>query len=254
MSIASGKKKPISPADAFEMEFTQRLLDLFVSFYGAPLADPIRPFPPDPGPNFGEPPPRPPPFHASVWGLRLRKAAEIRLAQDQMASDSLSEQVLQLRNTLADAAAPSHDAFRAPRAQRPSVPTYLQNLDRDRKALLLTFKAQGRARRANIAQMQQLFAEHLAKRNALTAERSEKRKELLRKTEREIARKCGGLHKAPRPEDLDIKSVAKAQERARREERKSRAEKMELLASEVAGGKRNSPRRERPKNAAEPVS
>jgi hypothetical protein len=65
--------------------------------------------------------------------------------------------------------------FRAPRVQRPSVPTHLQNLDRDRKALLQTFKARGRAKKANMPQMQELFAEHVAKQNALTAECGEKR-------------------------------------------------------------------------------
>jgi hypothetical protein len=82
MSSILSKAKATAPPDGLEFEFMHRFVTLFTSFYETPSIEEITTFPPPPPPpagDFSEPDPRPPPFHASVWDLRLRKRSRIAL-------------------------------------------------------------------------------------------------------------------------------------------------------------------------------
>jgi hypothetical protein len=205
------KQKNTSYCENVELEFTQRFLTLFTSFYDNPSLDEVTAFPPAPpkedSGDMAEAPAKPPPFHSSVWDLRLKKAVENRLTNDEMASASLSEQVLQLRDSLAAQAPDLNDVFVPRRAPRPTVPLYIQNIDRDRKEILASMKPPGRAQATNAAELDQLFSERLRRQKAMGRQRAERRKRKRVEVERETLEFVGKLHKTKLGEGVEVKPV-----------------------------------------------
>jgi hypothetical protein len=181
-----------------------------------------------------------------VWDLRLKKAVETRLTNDEMASSSLSEQVLQLRDSLAAQAPELNDIFVPRRAPRPAIPLYIANLDRDRKELLASMKNRRHGQASYVAEMEQLFSERLKRQAAIAEQRAERRKRKQAELERETKEFLGRLHQTKHPEDVDLKQTAKAQEQKAIEKADAKAElakNLRIAEKKVLKKIENSPRK-----------
>jgi hypothetical protein len=231
-TATNAKQKPVPPCTNVELEFTQRFLSLFTSFYDTPSTEEITTFPPappDPPGELKEPPAKPPPFHSGVWDLRLKKAVEHRITIDRAASASLSEQVLQLRDSLTAETSDLGDIFVPRKAERPAVPVYIQNLDRDRQELLNSFKPRGHAKTENFAELEQLFSERLARQKEICKQRAQRRMRRQQELERQHHDFVGKLHKSKVPADADIKTAMRARQEIDDAMRKRNTEKKEEL-------------------------
>jgi hypothetical protein len=240
------KTKPIPLCENVELEFTQRFLSLFTSFYDTPSTEEITTFPPvrrDPSHDLKEPPAKPPPFHSGVWDLRLKKAVDHRIASDRIVSDALSEQVLQMRDSLANETSDLSDIFVPRKAERPLVPVYIQNLDRERQELLNSFKPRGRAKTENHAELEQLFSERLARQKEISRQRAQRRMNRQHELERQHHEFVGKLHKSKVPADADIKTAMRAQQESEDAKRKRNTERKEELKKESLEAFRKSPRK-----------
>jgi hypothetical protein len=241
------KKKPVPPCENVELEFTQRFLSLFTSFYDTPSTEEITTFPPappDPSGEVKEAPPKPPPFQSGVWDLRLKKAVDHRITNDRVATDSLSEQVLQLRDSLAAETSDLSDIFVPRKAERPSVPLYIQNLDRDRQELLNSFKPRGRVKMENHAELEQLFSDRLARQKEVSKQRAQRRLRRQRELERQHGEFVGKLPKTKPPGDIDVKATSRAKQEAEDARKKRIAEKKEELRKTTLEAIQKSPKKQ----------
>ena len=210
-----------------EQEFTQRFLSLFTSFYESPSIEEITTFPSVPGPN-GDPKPqgRTPPFHSGVWDLRLKKALESRVTNDQLASDSLSEQVLQLRENIASQATNLNDVFVPTITERPQIPKYIQNIRDDEKREKEEYK-RTKVRSANLHfyETEHLFTERLKRQKEKSKERARARFLRSKELEEEHYNFVKTLHKSKFQEQKspDLRTTAKARYQALQEYRERQA-------------------------------
>jgi hypothetical protein len=220
------KKRAIPPCENVDLEFTQRFLLLFTSFYDSPGVEEITAFPPAPVDASGDPkasPAKIPPFHSGVWDIRLKKAADARITNDRVSSEAVSEQVLQLRDSLAADAPDLNDIFIPRKAQRPDVPLYINNLVHAEEDWRASFKPPGRAHGENIAEMSQLFTERLERQKAVSKERARRRFMLARQIQREHKEFISRLHKSKPPPDglrtwIEKETVEMNAKRAKRRE------------------------------------
>lgn len=210
-----GRTKKIPPCENVELEFTQRFLSLFTSFYDTPSTTEILTFPPAPADPSGELAPqsttKTPPFHSAVWDMRLSKAVAARQTNDQMTSDSLSEQVLQLRDSLAADTPELTEIFAVEKAPRPEIPLYVQNIEKDKKALLESFKPPIReSQPLNLNEAEKVFTEKLKKQKEVSKERQKRRFIRAREIEREYNKFTESLPKSRFSENHEQETQQKA--------------------------------------------
>ena len=213
-----GKRRSIPPCENVELEFTQRFLTLFTSFFDTPSTEEILTFPPAPENAVSDldsqTPQKIPPFHSGVWDLRLKKAVEARQTNDQLTSDSLSEQVLQLRDSIAAESPDLQEIFVPEKAERPEIPLYLQNIEKDRQALLATFKPpKKKPLSLGIAEFEKLFTERLRRQKAIQKERRKRRFIRAREIEREHKAFVKTLPATKFHEELDKEETRKIKQR-----------------------------------------
>jgi hypothetical protein len=198
------KKKAIPPCENVELEFTQRFLLLLTSLYDVPSTEEITRFPPPPPDGSGDlkqSSAKVPPFHSGVWDIRVKKALETRITNDKLTADSLSEQVLQLRDSLAADAPDLNDIFVPRKAERPQIPRYIKNSQEDEEELKQGFKPRGRPQTENLIELAKIFTQRLKRQDALSQQRSHRRFVLARRVEREHKEFVSHLHKSPPPPD-----------------------------------------------------
>lgn len=177
---SKGKTKKIPPCENVELEFTQRFLSLFTSFYDTPSTTEILTFPPAPPDPSGELTSQSTgkiaPFHSGACDMRLRKAVDARQANDALTSESLSEQVLQLRDSLAADTPELTEIFAVEKTPRPEIPLYIQNIEKDKRAFLDSFKPPRKnVQPLKLDETQKLFSEKLKVQKAIAKERQKKR-------------------------------------------------------------------------------
>jgi hypothetical protein len=210
------KKKAIAPCENVELEFTQRFLSLFTSFYYTPSTEEIATFPPAPPDPLGTPKDRPvkiPPFHSGVWDLRLKKAVEARLTNDTQTSDSLTEQANQLRENLSAETPQLGEIFMPRKAERPEVPVYIKMLEQDEKDSKVTVKAKPRPHIDSNPDLAKLFTKKLAEQKAASKERVKRRFQKAKRMEEEHLEFVSHLHKFPiQQDDWQPRTVRKEQE------------------------------------------
>ena len=209
-----------------EQEFTQRFLSLFTSFYESPSIEEITTFPSVPGPN-GDPKPqgRTPPFHSGVWDLRLKKAIEARITNDQLTSDSLSEQVLQLRETLAAETPDLNDVFEPQKTERPQIPLYLQNIQKDENETKAAVSKRVRPLSSQIAEYTQLFSERLKRQKEMSKDRKKRRFMRAKELEKQHMDFVKTLHRSKLPDDyVNMRTTAQAKFKVLQEQREKQLE------------------------------
>lgn len=224
------RTKTIQPCENVEQEFTRRFLTLFTSFYDTPSTEEIVTFPPvktDESTDVKSPT-RVPPFHSGVWDLRLKKAVDARLTADQITSNSLSEQVLQLRESLASEPPDLNDVFIPSKASRPEIPLYLQNLQKEEELIKESFRSHTRAHPLDLAAMAQQFTQRLNRQKALAKERRQRRFMRVKEVEKQHMDFVATLHKSKLPEEIDIKSTTN----------KKKKEVADLKKKQIDEGKR----------------
>jgi hypothetical protein len=244
-----GKSKQAAVCESVEVEFTKRFLSLFASFYASPSMVEILTFPPAPPSETPKDPraaPKIPPFHSGVWDLRLQKAVENRRVHDLETSHGITEQVTQMREAQATEVPDLTMVFVPQKAERPEIPVYIQNLRADRQAWVDSFKTRTRAPRTEIGASGTVITERIARLKAAAQLRSERRIAHDQELERQHNEFVQGLHRSPRPAELDVKQAAKAREQAIADERRANAERVEDIVrqeGEILEAIRNSPRR-----------
>lgn len=208
----SKSTKSMSSTTNIELEFTQRFLSLFTSFYETPSIEEILTFPqtkPAP-PTEVKAPTRMPPFHSGVWDLRLKKAIDARITNDQLTSDSLSEQVLQLRETLASDNPGMSDIFVPQKTERPQIPLYIQNIQKEEALAEEERTKRTKPQSSNVAELTQLFTERLRTQKAMSKERAKRRFMRAKELEKEHMEFVRTLHKTKVQETMDTKTLAKS--------------------------------------------
>ncbi|OHT17706.1 hypothetical protein TRFO_01022 [Tritrichomonas foetus] len=204
-----------------ELEFTQRFLSLFTSFYETPSTDEILTFPackPNPQADIKSPT-RTPPFHSGVWDLRLKKAIDARITNDQLTSDSLSEQVLQLRETLASETPDLNDVFVPQKTERPQIPLYLQNIQKEEQITKDDITKRSKPISSRVAEMAQLFTERLRRQKQMSKERAKRRFMRAKELEKQHNDFVKTLHKTKIQDDYDPRITAKAKFKVLQEQR-----------------------------------
>lgn len=209
-TMKSKSSKSMSSTANIELEFTQRFLSLFTSLYETPSIEEIISFPQikAAAPTEVKPPTRMPPFHSGVWDLRLKKAIDARLTNDQLTSESLSEQVLQLRETLASETPDLNDIFAPQKTERPEVPLYIQNIEKDEAREDEDRTKRTKPQSSNVAEMSRLFTERLRTQKAMSKERAKRRFMRARELEKEHYEFVKTLHKCKVQETMDTKTLA----------------------------------------------
>jgi hypothetical protein len=142
-------QKGRAPCENVEQEFSRRFLALLIAAYDPSAASDPLDFPPAKPPDAAEQRPRslasrPSPFDASVWDIRLRKAAARRRAAAREAGDRVSAQLDFFAALTAGPAPDLSAAFLPEPAARPETPRYLANASAD-------LAAEARARRERAA-------------------------------------------------------------------------------------------------------
>ena len=223
---ASNKSKSTTTAN-IELEFTQRFLSLFTSFYETPSIDEIITFPAcKMNPNAEiKSPVRTPPFHSGVWDLRLKKAIEARITNDQLTSDSLSEQVLQLRETLAAETPDLNDVFEPQKTERPQIPLYLQNIQKDENETKAAVSKRVRPLSSQIAEYTQLFSERLKRQKEMSKDRKKRRFMRAKELEKQHMDFVKTLHRSKLPDDyVNMRTTAQAKFKVLQEQREKQLE------------------------------
>ncbi|OHT12031.1 hypothetical protein TRFO_18216 [Tritrichomonas foetus] len=222
----SSKSRSQSQTTNIELEFTQRFLSLFTSFYENPSIEEIVTFPQNlqlqPS-DQQKAPGRTPPFHSGVWDLRLRKALDARVTNDQLASDSLSEQVLQLRESLASETPDLNDVFVPPMTERPQIPLYLQNIQKDEDQVKDSRRPRIRSTSINFAETSQMFSERLKRQKEKSQERRRNRFIQAKELEDQHMNFVKTLHHTKIQENNDLRTTAKAKFRVLQEQRERQA-------------------------------
>jgi hypothetical protein len=243
------KRNQIQTCESVDFEFTRRALSLFASFYHTPSLSEISTFPAPPPssdiPRDSRPPPTIPPFHSGVWDLRLQKSIENHRLNYSVTSRNVSEAVSQLKKSSEEVPDLS-ELFHRPKAERPEIPKYIQNLKSDREFWLQQIKRPQRIAIGELVGAGQLFKDRIAQRYAIGKVRSQRRFERIKELERKNVEFIQGLHRSPRPSELDVKQAAKMKEAARAEERrisKERTEDIVRQEGEILEAIRQSPRR-----------
>jgi hypothetical protein len=241
------KKSGIPSCGTVDLEFTQRFLLLFTSFYDAPTGEEITVFPPAPPDTSGEARPSPakiPPFQSGVWDLRLKKVADARVTADKVSSEAVSEQVLQLRDSLAAEAPDLNDIFVPRKAQRPDVPLYIKNWRQDQEDLKHSFKPRGHAQGENVAELSQLFTERLERQKAIAKERARRRFRIARQLEREHKEFVSHLFRSKTPvEPVKIAIENEAREMNAKRTKRKELQQEDRQAVQSARSQNQSPRR-----------
>jgi hypothetical protein len=87
------------------------------------------------------------------------------------------------------------------KADRPRIPRYLKNIEKDEDERRKSFKPRERPQTENLIEIGRLFTERLAKQEELSKERRRRRYVLARKIEREHKAFVSHLHKSKAPVD-----------------------------------------------------
>ena len=140
----------------------------------------------------------------------MKKAIDARLTNDQLTSDSLSEQVLQLRETLATENSDLNDIFAPQKTERPEVPLYIQNMQKDEAREDEDRTRRRKPQSSNVAEMSHLFTERLRTQKAMSKERAKRRFMRAKDLEREHFEFVTTLHKCKVQETMDTKTLAQS--------------------------------------------
>jgi hypothetical protein len=226
------RRKPIPPCENVELEFTERMLSLFASFYDTPLMDLIVTFPPAPEDESRprkDSPQKTAPFYSGVWDLRLEKALESRRSNDKSVCDSLTQQLSKLRDSIASESPDITEIFAPHRVERPAIPRYIQNLMADRQAAIDSFRPRQKSRVEDLGDLRVLFTNRVARQKAIAKARRENRFAKAKLQEKQHKEFVRSLHHAKRPEDIDIKTAVKNRTAKIDEERQRIARNTEEL-------------------------
>ena len=242
----SAKSKSTTTANV-ELEFTQRFLSLFTSFYDTPSIDDIISFPaakPNPQPEVKSTS-RNPPFHSGVWDLRLKKSIDLRLANDQLTSDSLSEQVTQLRETLQSDSADLNDIFAPQKVERQQIPLYLQNMEKDDELINEDRRKRVKPVSSNVAEMTNLFTERLKRQKSINKERGQRRFQCAKELSQQHMEFVKTLHRCKYQETYNAAKFDKARYQEIKERREKQLQQGKSAVEEMrAKSPMKSPRKE----------
>ncbi|KAK8841445.1 hypothetical protein M9Y10_027063 [Tritrichomonas musculus] len=220
-STAQSQEQAQAPSSAMDFEYTQRLLSLFTSFYDEPSIEEISSIKDIELDPLDEPitQPRAIPFYSAVWDLRLRKVVDAKLASDQLASDALSEQVLQLRESLANETPDLNDVFVPKNIERPEIPTYLKYMEEDEKKLNDFSHQRAKPSNLNFQQNSRIFTEKLRRQKASSKERAKRRFIKARQVEKGHNEFVNTLYKSQFSGETNRNSMAKGKYRAIQEQK-----------------------------------
>lgn len=210
VTTPSRKQKTPPPCKDLELEFSRRMLSLFTTFYDTtPSTEEIMTFPPvkpreQPTPSKAKSPSsRVTGFNSAIWDLRLKKAHEKALQEKQTVSDDIEAKAREIERMLNDEnEGDLTDVFLPEKAPRPEVPTYLQNIEEDRKAFERERKPKPTG--LNIAEAERQFSIRLARHKQKAKERKEKMVNRRKGFERSHREFLNSLPK-PRPPPNDEK-------------------------------------------------
>lgn len=130
--VKSQKTKRAPECEDVDQEFCKRALSLLTSFYETPTADEILTFPP--AMKVDVPPPdKKHNFNSNIVDLRLRRAQDQQPnAMDEL-NKLLEQRVEEMSKDLKESNANLDDVFMADKVNRPEVPRYLANIQKDLK-------------------------------------------------------------------------------------------------------------------------
>lgn len=220
-SNKSTKKVTSNVEKSMDFEYTQRLLSLFTSLYDEPSTEEIQTLkdlklePLD----EQQPQQRPIPFYSGVWDLRLRKVVDARLASDQLASDALSEQVLQLREQLSNETPDLNDIFVPKNTERPQIPTYFKYLEEEEKRLNDFSHQRAKPSNLNFQQNSRIFTEKLRRQKASSKERAKSRFIKARKLEKQHTEFVNTLYKSQFSDEVNKSTITKGKYKALQEQK-----------------------------------
>lgn len=237
------KKTTSNIEKSMDYEYTSRLLLLFTSLYDEPSIEEIQTLKDlklEPADDQTNQQTRVIPFYSGVWDLKLRKLVDARIISDQLASDSLSEQVLQLREQLSNETPDLNDIFVPKNTERPQIPTYFKYLEEEEKRLNDFSHQRAKPSNLNFQQNSRIFTEKLRRQKASSKERAKSRFIKARKLEKEHAEFVNNLYKSQFSEEVNRSSVTKNKYKALQEQKeKQLRERIQTLH----GLKSKSPRR-----------
>lgn len=167
-----------------ESEFTERFLYLFTSFYEFPNEQYVRPKTAKSKTKKKTIEQQTPtsqqkkkalPFHSGVWDLKLQRALEERIEKDKVASEQISEQVLQIRESLSTQKPNINNVFLPPKVEIPEVPRYMQNIEKDEKEFRNFSHTRAKPSNLNFQENSRIFSEKLKKQKERTKTRAAQR-------------------------------------------------------------------------------
>jgi hypothetical protein len=208
------KAKPRPPCRDVNAEFSKRILSLFVSCYDSTRSDDPFDFPAAksaPAPSTPTKPKskslaaRASPFEATIWDIRLRKAADRHRADCEAATAAIATQ-LPLYAGLAESASPDlAPMFMPERAPRPETPKFLENAIRDQEA---DAARREKSKSANLAKIGRQFASRVKRQNQRAETRRGQMRNFYRRKQKE---RQNLLAKLARPEPAQAEPPKRAQ-------------------------------------------
>lgn len=222
VSTPSRKTKSPPPCKDVELEFSKRMLSLFTTFYDTiPSTEELMTFPPvkpreQPTPSKAKSPSsRVTGFNSAIWDLRLKKAHEKSVQDKQTVSDQIEARAREIERLMNDENDESlTDVFLPEKAPRPEVPTYLQNLEEDRKAFEREKKPKPMG--LNIRDYERQFSIRLARHKQKAQERKDKminRRKGFEKSHREFLNSLPKPRPPPNDEKLLERTLAAYREK-----------------------------------------
>lgn len=128
------KTKRVPECEDVDQEFCKRALSLLTSLYENPTADEIITFPP--AAKVDVPPPdKKLNFNSNIVDLRLRRAQDQQVQAIEELNKLLESRVDEMSKDLKESNINLDDVFMADKVDRPEVPRYIANIQKDQKRL-----------------------------------------------------------------------------------------------------------------------
>lgn len=132
--VQSHKTKQVPECEDVDQEFCKRALSLLTSLYETPTADEIISFPPSSKVDL-PPPDKKLNFNSNIVDLRLRRAQDQQIKAIDDLNSLLASRVDDMSKDLKESNINLDDVFMADKVNRPEVPRYIANIQKDQKRL-----------------------------------------------------------------------------------------------------------------------
>ena len=166
------KGKKVPECEDVELEFCKRALSLLTSLYEVPSTEEITTFPPSKKVDV-PPQEKKLAFNSNIVDLRLKKAQDAQAQNHATLNEQIAQRVEELSSELRASNVNLDDVFVPSQVDRPDVPLYIQNIERDerRKA----FKKKKRVEPMDMMKIQAEYQERLLQSQLKGTEKLQKR-------------------------------------------------------------------------------